>query len=522
MFGKAIEEIRARKIKEKIGDYFNKIYFIIEFLISIILVYAIYQIVIFKNYENIWNLKYIMIGIPSFLIVLGIIYWNFKKNKEIVEKVFISFLIPMGMLYVFFISPSYVPDEHAHIWKALEVSEGKIITEIREDGTSPTEIPKFFNKYRIPKIKTYGEFNSASQKETNYDEKVEVENPAQAYPAILYSVSSLGFLLGRVLNLNGIIAIYIARIFNFAIFLLLGYYSIKIIPFGKRIIGILLFLPMSFQQGASISADSLLNSVSIFYISYIIYTSYKEEKISLKNKLAIACMSIIIGISKIVYLPLVMLTLMLSKNKQTRKREKALFIGITVLITAICGLGWYVFMQQYGATQSVIEYNNSNKIDFKGQLVNIKNNPIILMEVFNNVLRGGAYIGTLIGSHLGWLNIETSTTTINMFMILLFISPFLDINTNNLDKKEKGLNLIIFAGTYALIILAGYLSWTNVGDTNVAGIQGRYFIPILILPLLSLCSRDRYLKFKHINLILPAICIILNINVITDLIQFFI
>ena len=138
--------------------------------------------------------------------LIGCIILNYKKNKEKIEKIIISFLIPVGMLYVFFMAPSYVPDEQAHILKSYEISTGELITPIKEDGSSRTKIPKFFVDNMIPNISKYGQFNLASMENTDYNEIVEEENEAQAYPAILYIFSSIGFLIGRLFEINGILS----------------------------------------------------------------------------------------------------------------------------------------------------------------------------------------------------------------------------------------------------------------------------------------------------------------------------
>ena len=73
---------------------------------------------------------------------------------------------------------------------------------------------------------------------------------------------------------------YIARILNLIVGLILGYYSIKLIPFGKLLLTIYMFLPMYFQQEASISADSLINSVAIFFIAYNLYFESNERTLT--------------------------------------------------------------------------------------------------------------------------------------------------------------------------------------------------------------------------------------------------
>ena len=216
---------------EKLMKFINKIIFVIEFIISIFGTYSLYQIVLYKNTANNIPIKHLIIFIISIIVLLGIIIYNYKNNKEKVEKVIISFLIPISMTYVFFMAPGYVPDEPAHIYKSYEISTGKLITEIKEDGSSTNEVPKYLRNNIELSLTTYSQYNMAVSEETDYDDVIEVESPAQAYPPILYAFSALGFLIGRAFKINVILAVYLARIFNLMVFLIIGYYSIKLIPF---------------------------------------------------------------------------------------------------------------------------------------------------------------------------------------------------------------------------------------------------------------------------------------------------
>lgn len=491
--------------------------FCIEFLMSAILIYSIYKITIYKENQNIWNFKYILISIIPFVIVITNIIWNCKKG--IFEKIIISFLIPVGMMYAFFLAPSYVPDEHAHIWKALEISQGKLITTKDEKGDAMESIPTFFEENRIPKLTTYGEFNEAIREKTDYNDFVEVENPAKAYAPILYIASAFAFWLAKIIGLNGIMAIYLARLFNFIIFLIFSYLAIKLIPTGKWIIATILFFPITLQQAVSISADSILNSLALFYLCYTLYVCKKADKINIWQKIMYVIIGIIISISKIVYIPLVGISLLLIGNKKINKKEKGIFITISISLAIIFGILWFLFMQTYAGSDNT--YNELNQVDLKGQVINIIKNPKILFVVIYNTIKDGLYLDSAIGNYMGWLNIETANIVIYTFIMLFILSPFLEKGEVEYNKWEKIWGLLIYIGTYLLIILAAYLSWTTVGKDTVMGVQGRYFIPVMALPMLCLCNKERYLKFNNIKLIMPIIYLVLNVITIIDIAKFF-
>lgn len=511
---------KERKInKETLEKLTSFLGFCIEFLMSAILIYSIYKITIYKENQNIWNFKYIILSIIPFVIVIANIIWNCKKG--IFEKIIISFLIPAGMMYAFFLAPSYVPDEHAHIWKALEISQGKLLTAIDENGDSYEDIPKFFQDNRIPYLSKYGEFNDAIRETTDYSESIKVDNPAKAYAPILYLGSAFVFFIAKVIGLNGIIAIYMARIANFIIFLAFSYWAIKLIPRGKWVIATILFLPITLQQAVSISADSILNSISIFYICYTLYLSKKADKISVMAKIMYIILGIIISISKIVYIPIVGMSLLLIGNKKIDKKEKTIFLTIVITLAIIFGIIWFVFMQGYPSTGDVTSYNESYSVNLKEQMINIIKKPKILFIVIWNTIKDTLFVESTIGAHMGWLNIENARIVIDLFVVALAISPFLEKSETEYNKFEKIWSFLIYVGTYLLIILAAYLSWTTVGKDTVMGVQGRYFIPILALPLLCLCNKNRYLKFKNVNIVVPTIYLVLNLITITNIAKFF-
>ena len=189
------KKMTKKSVIEKLKKIFEKINLVIEFIAVAFAMYSIYMIYIFRTYSQIWPLKYILILIPTFLVSIAVIIYNCLKHKKEVEKIFISFLIVAGMMYVYFMAPGYAPDENAHIWKSYEVSTGKLITPINESSQFATEIPVFFEMNTIPYIKSYSQFEEAKKQDVNYENTKDRESPARTYPTTLYMVSSVGFLI---------------------------------------------------------------------------------------------------------------------------------------------------------------------------------------------------------------------------------------------------------------------------------------------------------------------------------------
>ncbi|HSH31142.1 MAG TPA: DUF2142 domain-containing protein, partial [Candidatus Saccharimonadales bacterium] len=75
----------------------------------------------------------------------------------------------------------------------------------------------------------------------------------------------------------------------------------------------------------------------------------------------------------------------------------------------------------------------------------------------------------------------------------------------------------VFFGTFVLIALALYVSFTQVGHPRVEGIQGRYFLPLL--PLLAIWSPKlspaKAGKFRHYTI--PAVGLIIVAGLLSAL-----
>ena len=104
---------------------------------------------------------------------------------------------------------------------------------------------------------------------------------------------------------------------------------------------------------------------------------------------------------------------------------------------------------------------------------------------------------------------------------MLLFSPFLEKNYKELKIGDK----LVFIGTFLIIFVltltALYVGHSGVGTDIIQGIQGRYFMPVVILLLLCMCGKERYIKLKNVNLIYPILIVFFNANIVGAIINFF-
>lgn len=507
---------------DKLKKIFYKIIYILEFVFCLSEAFlALYVVNDILN-NKIDYLK-IIISIILGIVILAIIVISIKKSDKKIEKIFITFAIPISLLFLVFLLPTYVPDENYHAMRAYEVGNGELIIKYNDNGETTTYIPEDLIYSGIDGgVNTYSKLVDNMNSEANYSESKPIFNASQSYFPTLYIFSGIGFFIGKIFSLNFIITMYIARILNLIAGLILGYYSIKIIPFGKLLLATYMFLPMYFQQEMSMSADSLINSVALFFIAYNLYLIYKSETFTLKSKIFYIILSIFLSLGKIVYLPLVFLSVLLLKNKNYDKKKIIKFIIIVLGTTIILGCIWYIFSSGYKDQRT--EYLLENNVNGGEQIKWILKNPISYIKVllYTSLSQGNVYLEQFIGAPLGWLNIPIEGFIIKMFFVMLIITPFLEKSEYNIEIRERIFYLILFLMVTILAITGLYIGWSTVGGKMVLGFQGRYLLPIMILPLLCLCNKEKNIEFKNTNTVSLIFLSVLNLGVIVQVMKFFI
>ena len=133
--------------------------------------------------------------------------------------------------------------------------------------------------------------------------------------------------------------------------------------------------------------------------------------------------------------------------------------------------------------------------------------PLQLIYMIVNTLldKGGFYMESLIGYKLGWVEIETSEMLVVLFLFLLFLSI---LTTREeavwINNVQRGIMIISCLGSAGFIVLGMLLSWTPVGHVSVEGVQGRYFLPFLLILLTACRNNGIYLRTKMDRTIITA------------------
>ena len=312
---------------------------------------------------------------------------------------------------------------------------------------------------------------------------------------------------------------YFGRIFNAAVALVLIYFSIKIIPFGKKIIALTALLPIAIEGLTSLSPDAITISSSLFLISYVLSICFNKtkEKIEKKDFIILLITSIVVSLCKIVYLPLIFLVLLIPKEKFENTKQRLIFTLV------IMGLGIVVNLVWLGISSTYLSIYDSSS----GQVLSVLSNPFnyILMVMYTLMQNFGAYTLGMVGIELGWCEIVKVLPFVAYAFVALLVIATLSTNNKKLviTKKYYIIFAIVSLIIIGLILTSLYVQWTQPGSNIIVGVQGRYFLPIL--PVMLLLARPFVNKNKvgfSVEKFILVAAIVLNFSAILSIVLEFI
>ena len=421
---------------------------------------------IFSKYEvKSNNMLFCCIIFLISLIAFFIINYLINCKKISLEKILLAFSLYF-LILSFLIPPFHAPDEFYHFSQSYGLTNSFYSDEVI---TFPSNYKCLLYGNESNNVKDVSDITKciSSKKSTK---SMYFDSRLQSYN-IAHILLSVPIKITRIFTSSPVIVFYIGRIMNLVLNLLILYLALKIIPFGKKNMFLIVTIPVFIQQFITYSYDGLVNSVSVLLVAYILNLIYVKEKISIKNFLIYMLLVFLILNLKMPYVILGGLFFLVPKSKFNNSNIKKYGIIILVLIASFV---------LYKLFNNLIGSNNSGTNGLvTNSLTSLIRNPINTIKLFAKtiLINSKFYITSMIGG-FDWLNLYLDhfyiKTIICMFIILLFSGD------NKLDRKSKlfdlAINIIIFLG----ILLALYISWTGTGSSVIEGVQGRYFLPLLL------------------------------------------
>ena len=120
-------------------------------------------------------------------------------------------------------------------------------------------------------------------------------------------------------------------------------------------------------------------------------------------------------------------------------------------------------------------------------------NPVGFATMFINTLwaQGEYLFFQMFGGNLGWLDIDLPTIfVLPFFLLLIYAGMRREEEDQPIGVCSKLWMWVVFFGICFLACLGMLLYWTPASSGIILGVQGRYFLPALILPAVALRTKS--------------------------------
>ena len=481
-------------------------------------------------------MRIVVLVLLACLLVISIAIWAKVRgheedaNNEFVQRVFpVAFLV-LGVAFLLFFPPRGVPDEDYHFGisysyaNLLDPTYGE--TDIRKEDDLFIRDSALFSRdvkadywFRLQEdgVSLFArdgeripyEFDGTTQDRAIVRHVEHASNPPQ-----LKLASAVGILLGRVLNLSAIVTFYLGRLFNFLFAFVLIVLAVRIIPIGKNIMMSVALLPMTLHVLGSYSYDAGIIGMAFLLIALLVKVLLQDQVASRASLLATCATAILLAPCKVLYVPICLLALCVPAQRFSSKREMLIW-KVSMLLLPLCSIGLLRIASMVGASGSgestgglSVRYGNETGTYYTMSDVLLRpfhTAYVLLRTLYENI---DFYFTTTIGGALASFqaNIYAKNVQVFAYALILCLSIVPSADDNGMLKRSQRLvSLLIFAITFAGVLMALMTSWTFVTEDVIAGVQGRYFLPVLPLLLFSMRGNSVVAKVKSAPLIVMAI-----------------
>ena len=410
------------------------------------------------------------------------------------ERFFLVTALIFGVLFVFIVPPFNNPDEPTHLFRVYQLSTLHLFGE-QKDESILTTVPASFidvvkasvspngkDLYFHPENKITPAYilNMSHHSLNEHKTNKTPFSGAATYSPTSYIAQVIVMWLGRLLRLPPIILLYTIRLAGLGLYVGAVYYALKILPYRKWTIALIALLPMSLAQASAVTADSSLIASLILFMAIVLYTRSGGVNISTSMKILLALTTIVLGMSKQVFvlaIPLLFFVpseVFASRQRSTRYKWA---LGLAVLVLACI----------WGTTNPSIQ-NLARPVvanDVHSRISITLHHPIHLAIIATNTFfttnSNGLY--TTLAGDFGWLDTPLPVWAVGGILGVLFYC----LATEYGGKKLRPIRYynrsiaVIAAGLFTLTCVVFYLYWTPIGSRQILGLQGRYFIPVIVL-----------------------------------------
>jgi uncharacterized membrane protein len=376
--------------------------------------------------------------------------------------------------------PFQVPDERAHYFYARAISFGSILPSEFSNGAVGALMPLSEETFAVSFRQIQSDrrlrvsaalLDAARALPKNGEVGIVSYRSSAIYKPFAYVVSGVVLAIADALHLDRLATFFAGRLANAALYATVGALALVLIPSGRLALAAILLLPMAASLAGSYSADAFAISVAALCSAVLA----AEFQLNRPRTWVLATSALMVFALATTKIPLIILLLPLAVLAWRRSWVAGISVVILVLVPLALWQIHFVWTEAQAQRLAAIGIYPSR------QLAALLGDPLRVLPIAYVTLTTMVpqYTAQLVGI-LGWLDLPLSRWLYPTALALLglaIVSALLDRPSEPMLLRWRLVFLASAILGCALVFGALYLSWTKTGETIVAGVQGRYFLP---------------------------------------------
>ncbi len=307
-----------------------------------------------------------------------------------------------------------------------------------------------------------------------------------SYLPTLYLPQALAVgLLGRVLDAPVLLIFYTCRMLYLLGYILLTFFAIRLIPFGKWLLAVLALAPTAVFLSATISPDAYTNGACFLFVAWVLRLAFQETPITWKQlwiTIGATALLLMVKLNGAFLLPLL---LFLVWKGFDSKKMLPILAGATAILFAGFFIGW-----------NIISYSalfKTTGFDAAGQLAYILSHPLGFGSTFfHDIANHGILYLREWAAVYGYGAARVPPVTYALFGVALLAAWLFAPSQRPIQARARALLILTGVVGCFFMILVIYLTLNPVGSSTIIELQGRYFIPIMPALLLGLAPGRKF------------------------------
>lgn len=258
--------------------------------------------------------------------------WSRKSNRMYRAYAFSAMVL--GVLYLAVMPGLSAPDELSHYSTAYRISSTMLFEDplIRPAGLTAVRASDYpledMNGVKTPDIpedtEELPEVLGNPVKQTTYravkdwEKRYAFSTKPVASPIpdvkttpVFYLPQAIGFSIARVLGLGAVGLLFLGKFLNLCCYVALTALAVRTTPIGKSWFAAAGLLPMSLHLAASLSYDAGLIGTVFLFTALVFKLAYGTEEIRARELIALCALAALFGPCKLVYAPVILLSLLI-------------------------------------------------------------------------------------------------------------------------------------------------------------------------------------------------------------------